>query len=165
MTSPTVSSDSHDPECWGDHVDLDGVGVTGLDLEATKARCLDGDIGPGFGLLEAFFHLHGLVVFVQLVEAFDIPLQAPDILGMLRSPAQGGVEAQIIAVNLFGFSDPALLQEQCSQGMAGGLHPTPGFVVGKMIVEFNRPAQVGKGLFKLPLAVFKLTAEHFGGDC
>ncbi|PCJ73979.1 MAG: hypothetical protein COA53_10705 [Rhodobacteraceae bacterium] len=59
-----------------------------------------------------------------------ISMQAPDVIWVLASARQGGIQPKVCFVNGGGFFHMALLQQQNGQRMARRLHPAPWLVVG-----------------------------------
>ena len=64
---------------------------------------------------------------------------------------------------------PASAVRPCSSssgavGVPGRLHPSPRFVVGECIVEFDGGPQIGEGVVELSFSVGDFAVEHLGGD-
>ncbi len=106
----------------------------------------------------------GFGIFAQTRQAFVVAVEAPDVVGVLAGAGQRTVEAQIGAVDGFGFFDMALLQQQRAQRVAGGLHPAPGFVVAHVVIDIDGGSEMAESLFEIALAVFDFAAQHFGGN-
>ena len=74
------------------------------------------------------------ITFPEPFKAFVVSAQAPDVVRMLTGPAKRTVETEISAVHGFGILDSPLFEQQCTEGMAHRLHPSPGFIVGKTVI-------------------------------
>ena len=91
-------------------------------------------------------------------------VQRPDVLGMPARADHARVEAQIRPVHRLRLRRLALLEQQRAEGMAGRLHPPPGLVVGQVVLETHRLAQVNEGGVETPSPVLDLAARHLRGD-
>src|SRR5207245_3297399 len=80
-------------------------------------------------------------------------IEAPRFLGVLARAAQGAVAAEIGAIDALRLLDAPLLQQQRAERMTRRLHPAPGFVIGKVVVELDGFAQMGEGAIMVASAV------------
>lgn len=79
---------------------------------------------------------------------------------MLQGPREGIVHPQIGTVHFRSLLYLALLEQESTIRMPGGLHPAPRLVVGKAIVQRDGLSQVLEGRVDIPAAVFDLPIEH-----
>ena len=112
------------------------------ELSPTKAGCPHGNLCSCQCEIEPLLDQRSLDSFAAPSQTLVQPMQTPDVLKMLASPAQFAVEAQIRAIDCLGLLRASLLQQKRPQRMPRRLHPTPGFVVGQRIVQFNGFAQM-----------------------
>ena len=71
--------------------------------DPAKAGGGDGYVGTGAGEVEASLGRGSLMMFVEAVQAFDVAVQAPDVVRVLRGTAERVIEPQVSAVDGFGF--------------------------------------------------------------
>ena len=83
---------------------------------------------------------------------------------MLAGPRQRRIEAEVRTVNLCRFLHMALLEQERTERVARRLHPAPGLVIGEIVVEGDRAAQMGEGLVIGALAVGDLASHHLARD-
>ena len=96
----------------------------------------------------------------RLLDAFEEPLQCPDIVGMLTAARKALVVAEVGAKGGFGFLKPALLGQERTQGMTRRVHPSPGFRVVEPVVAQGGKPQAGEGSIVVFLSVFQFAVQH-----
>ena len=116
----------------------------------------DRHVGPGNRDVEPLPDDLGFRLLAEPHQAFVEAVQAPDVLGMLAGPRQGGVETEIGAVDRLRLLDAALLEQQRAERMARRLHPAPRLVIGQRVVELDRAAQMRERLIEMAFAVLDL---------
>ena len=98
------------------------------------------------------------------LQAFVVPVQAPDVTRMLARPAQCRVEAEVGRVHLGRLLDMPPFEQERAVGMSRRLHPAPRFVIRQGVVEFDRPPQMGEGIVVSAFPVVDFAVEHGGCD-
>src|SRR5437764_11009309 len=106
----------------------------------------------------------GLVASALPVQALVVAVQAPDVVGVLAGTPQGAVQPQVGPVDRLGVLQPVLLEQQCPEGVAGRLHPSPRLVVEQVVVPLDRVAEMRERLLGVALAVLDLAVQHRLGD-
>ncbi|BDN81835.1 hypothetical protein NJB1907Z4_C20500 [Mycobacterium pseudoshottsii] len=101
-------------------------------------RGADRHVGTGGGQRELLADDGGLSGSTEPLQALVIPVQAPNVSGMLTRPGQGGVQSQVGGIHRGRLLDMALFEQQRPIRMPGGLHPAPGLVVGQRVIECHR---------------------------
>jgi hypothetical protein len=71
---------------------------------------------------------------------------------VLCAPLDGTAQPEVVAVDLLGFGDMPLIEEQGGQGMPRGMHPGPRLGVGQVVVKLDGATEVPVRLFATPLA-------------
>src|SRR6516162_892430 len=130
------------------------------ELPPTKAGRSHGNLCSRQCKIEPLLDQRSLHSLTTPSQTLVQPMQTPDVLKMLAGPAQLAVEAQIRAIDCLGLLRASLLQQKRPQRMPRRLHPTPGFVVGQRIVQFNGFAQMRERDIIVAASILQLTIEH-----
>src|SRR5215471_13884490 len=93
--------------------------------QAAVARGPDRHVGSRGGDLELLLYDARQFGLAQPGQAFVVPVQAPDVAGVLARPGQRAVQAEIGAVHGLRLGEQALFEQQGAVGVPGGLHPAP----------------------------------------
>ena len=88
-------------------------------FKATITGCVYVHIGPGHGKIETRLRRRGFCVLVLPLEAFEVTVQTPDVVRMLRGPAQRVIQPQVSPIDLLRFCHPTLFQHQRAKGVSG----------------------------------------------
>src|SRR5690348_6497331 len=140
---------------------MDGSARHGAQAAVTRGP--DRHVRSRGGDLELLLYDSRLLMFSQPGQAFVVPVQAPDVAGVLAGPGQRAVQAEIGAVDRLRLGQPSLFEQQGAVGVPGRLHPAPWLVVGQAVVEFDRPAQQAERLVVVAPPVLDLAVEHGPG--
>ncbi len=96
-------------------------------------------------------------------EAFVETVEAPYVSRMLVRARQGGIKSEISAIDLLRLIGEPRIHQQCAEGMARGLHPSPRLIVKEVVVECDGTAQMREPLFDLPRLVVQFAKHHLLG--
>ena len=102
-------------------------------------------VGAGGGQFHPLAQQARFSALAASVEAVEQAPHGPEVVWMHLGAGQAARQAQVFAIGLFRLGHPALLQQQRPQGMADGLHPAPGLVIGQVVFQRDGGPQVGKG--------------------
>lgn len=136
------------------------VGTEHLVGLSAKTGTVDRNVCPGLRHVQLLSKDLAFMVGPRLLDAFDKPLQCPDIVGMLTAARKALVIAEVGAKGGFGFLKPVLFGQERTQGMTRWMHPDPGFgVVEPVVVQGCKP-QAGEGSIIVLLSIFQLAIQH-----
>ncbi len=142
---------------------MDSTWLGSVDPAQTRRR--DRDVRQGEGRRELRLQAPGSILLVTAaLQAFDQPVQRPHIVRMLGAALDVAAEAEVVAVDLLGFLDMALIQKQGRERVARRMHPGPRLGVGEIIVERDGLAQMPEGLVVLASVKGELAIEQSRAD-
>ena len=93
-----------------------------------------------------------------------ISVQAPDVVRVLAGAAQRIVVPEIRSIHRGRLIDLTLFEQQGGQCMARWLHPSPGLVVGQVVVQPHGRPEVSERGVKAATTVLDLTPHHLPRD-
>jgi hypothetical protein len=78
---------------------------------------------------------------------------------VLCAPLDRPAQPKVVAINVLGFGDMPLIEEESGQGMPRGMHPCPRLRVGQVVIKLDGATELPIRLFVTALMIGELSVK------